>query len=131
MPYWLRVLLVGIGGTFALIVCAIAIFSWYIHVAPFRKLSFDPAIWSASLTRETETTCYRGGMAHDIREQHLNQRMSRADVLSLLGQPDALNTDTQYQYVLGMCSGFLMDYDVLDVYFDSAGHYLQAKIVQH
>lgn len=69
-------------------------------------------------------------MAHDIRSL-LSEKMSREDVVRLLGKPDGHHTDQEYQYVLGMCSGFLIDYDNLHVYFDSKGFFSNASIIQH
>lgn len=88
-------------------------------------------MWHAPTTNETNSTCYRGGMAHDIRQRLLNQGMSRADVVRLLGEPDGHSTMHEYRYVLGMCSGFLMDYDDLHVYFNNDGNLSHAEIIQH
>jgi len=46
-----------------------------------------------------------------------------------LGLPDS-ETNSEYQYILGMCSGLQMDYDVLHVYFEN-GRISDAKVYQH
>jgi hypothetical protein len=104
---------------------------WWIHDGVFRMQSFDAKQWFAPLTKETEFGCYRGGMARDIKDRVLKPQMSRNDVMGVLGKPDGHSTEEQYQCILGMCSGFQMDYDVLHVYFDGLGRFTHARIMQH
>jgi hypothetical protein len=133
-PFWLklvRVLLIG-GASFLTVgVGSVLFFLWWIHSHVFSVSKYDPAIWFAQTTNETDLTCYRGGMAHDIIDHHLNINMTNTQVESLLGKPDGTSSPSHYAYTLGMCSGFKIDYDTLDVNFDDTGKYLNAAIHQH
>lgn len=55
-------------------------------------------------------------MALDIQNNVLLNGMTKEQVLLTLGIPDKKNKN-EYHYILGMCSGFQMDYDALYVYF--------------
>jgi SmpA/OmlA family protein len=114
----------------ALLILA-AVFFWWIHRGVFTVSRFDPTVWFASQTNETDSTCYRGGMAADIKDRLLKPGMTYQEVERLLGKPDGHSTPKEYQYILGMCSGFRMDYDTLHVYFNVDGKYERAAIIQH
>jgi hypothetical protein len=70
-------------------------------------------------------------MAADIKDRLLTPNLTNVDVEGLLGKPDGLSTPHEYQYILGMCSGFGMDYDNLHIYFNDAGRVERAEIFQH
>ena len=97
----------------------------------FTVSRFDPKGWFAPQTNETDSTCHWGGMVADIRDRLLKPGMMHQDVERLLGKPDGHTTLEDYQYILGMCSGFRMDYDKLHVYFDTSGRFERAAIIQH
>ncbi len=80
--------------------------------------------------RTTDSSCYRGGMAHDLKTNILRVGLTKADVEKLLGQPDS-NRASIYEYLLGMCSGFRIDFDTLDVHFDSDSKVVKVYVVQH
>ena len=112
-----------------LLFAAIMIFSWWTSKASFSTSKFDPVIWHAKQTNETEANCYRGGMAFDIRDRILESGMSKNKVSSILGSPDS-SSDSEFQYSLGMCSGLGIDYDFLHVYFKE-GNLINAVVYQH
>jgi outer membrane protein assembly factor BamE (lipoprotein component of BamABCDE complex) len=70
-------------------------------------------------------------MADDLRKNHLYSGMTKKQVLELLGEPDFEKQSHVFKYVLGGWSGFRIDYDSLDIYFDSAGRLTKTRIVQH
>lgn len=75
-------------------------------------------------------TCYRGGMADDIKNLLLRKGMTKLELEQQLGKTD-YEFPLKYQYVLGMCSGLGLDYDTLDIYFDSEGKLIDTAISQH
>lgn len=106
------------------------IFTWWSTIGVFSHQSFDSKQWNIKLTQELDSSCYRGGMARDIRDNLLKQGQSKQYVKNLLGEPDSTR-DNEYSYVLGMCSGFGFDYDNLHIYFDKQDKLIYSKIRQH
>ena len=78
-----------------------------------------------------DSSCYRGGMAEDIRANILKSNMTREDVINILGRPDSPDGSFALEYVLGMCSGLGVDYDNLEIYFDHTDRFSNAVIRQH
>ena len=113
-----------------LCVIAFATFVWWTSHGVFTSARFDRDGWLARPDVMAETSCYRGGMANDIKSRLLLPGMSADAVVALLGRPDAESVQ-EYRYVLGMCSGLGFDYDDLHVYFDASGGYSHAAIIQH
>lgn len=111
--------------------CFVAIVVWWMNYNVFGTSSFDSKVWFAHQTDKSDVTCYRGGMAEDIRESMLNPKMTHKDIENILGTPDGGATKKEYRYILGMCSGIGMDYDDLHIYFDQTGHYEKSAIIQH
>jgi len=106
------------------------IFVWWMTIGVFSHQSFDTKKWNIPLTQELDSTCYRGGMAKDIRDNLLKQGESKQFVENLLGKPDHIQ-ENEYSYVLGMCSGFGFDYDNLHIYFNKQDKIIYSKIRQH
>ena len=69
-------------------------------------------------------------MAHDIQSNKLRAGLTKDEVEKLLGAPDSNKGDI-HEYFLGMCSGLRIDFDTLDVYFDSEGRLVKAQLHQH
>jgi hypothetical protein len=83
------------------------------------------------MSRKTsDSSCYRGGMAYDITTNVLRVGLPKTEVERLLGVPDYKRANA-YAYFLGMCSGLRMDFDTLDVHFDSQGGLVKTSVVQH
>ncbi|MES2674590.1 MAG: outer membrane protein assembly factor BamE [Pseudomonadota bacterium] len=116
-------------GFSLLIFAAVLAFWWWASKGIYSTSKFNPEVWFAKQTNESEMGCYRGSMAFDVRDNLLVNGMSKEKVVSLLGAPD-LSKDSEYQYVLGICSGLRIDYDVLHVYFKDGG-FVNAKVYQH
>jgi hypothetical protein len=123
--------LIAFGVLVALFLAALAYLWWWMSGGIFTQERFEPKVWSRPITNAEDSTCYRGGMAADIRDRVLRPGMSRAEVKRLLGEPDKDFKQDEYWYVLGMCSGLRIDYDVLHVYFDANGALQRAQIRQH
>lgn len=78
----------------------------------------------------TDSLCYRGGMAHDVKTDVLRAGLTKPEVEKLLGPPDLIKVTT-HEYFLDRCSGFRIDFNNLDVHFDSGGRLLKVELVQH
>lgn len=130
----LRITQYALGAVAVLLlalVFSLGAFYWWMVGGVFRQSRYDAALWFAPQTNLTDSTCYRGGMATDVKDRLLQPGMTHEDVERLLGKPDGRSTQGEHQYILGMCSGFGMDYDNLHIYFDSNGKYTHAAIFQH
>lgn len=112
-----------------MVLALVFLFFWG-SIGVFSHQTFNKEEWLAPLTNETDSTCYRGGMAMYIKKFLLKNTMSKADVISLLGTPDSEELN-QVEYTLGMCSGLGWDYDGLIISFNKNGTFANASIVQH
>ena len=119
------------------LVVAIAVFSiflgwqyWLFKGGIFRTSSFNEQEWKSLSRKTSDFSCYRGGMAHDIRTNVLRAGQSQGEVEKLLGKPDS-DKGTVQEYFLGMCSGLRIDFDTLDVHFNAAGKITSVHVVQH
>lgn len=113
-----------------LVAVMLGIFVWWSSVGVFSIEKFDPAKWHAPISDAQDVTCYRGGMAIDIRDHILGRGETKQFVEGLLGKPD-FATEGEYRYILGMCSGLGLDYDDLHIYFNNQGGITGAEIIQH
>lgn len=124
-------ILVTVVAIFVMILALYAFAVWYISSGVFTTDTFDKKVWSANTSNEEDTACYRGGMAKDIIDSRLTNNMSKENVIALLGNPDKSLSKQEFEYVLGMCSGFGFDYDNLHIYFNEQDNFSHAKIIQH
>jgi hypothetical protein len=109
-----------------------AYYSYRLNLSPFETDAFEKAKWQQETSLEESFSCYRGGMASDIKNNKLTTSMQAKHVVDLLGKPDTTTPNKQeIQYILGMCSGFGVDYDVLHIYFNERGELTNAQIIQH
>lgn len=109
-----------------------AYYAYRLSLSPFETDAFEKAEWQQETSLEESFSCYRGGMASDIKNNKLAVGMRAEHVVNLLGEPDTTKPNKQeIQYILGMCSGFRIDYDVLHIYFNEHGELTNAKIIQH
>jgi hypothetical protein len=105
---------------------------WLFKGGIFRTSSFDETKWhSLNKVGTKDSSCYRGGMAHDIKTNVLRVGLTEAEVETLLGPPDHITETETHAYFLGMCSGLRIDFDTLDIHFDSEGRLLKVEVVQH
>jgi hypothetical protein len=123
----------------ALAICAAVVVStiafvgwqyWLIKGGIFRTSSFNEAEWKSLKRKTADSSCYRGGMAHDLKTNILRSGITKAEVEKLLGEPDS-NKAAAHEYLLGMCSGLRIDFDTLDIQFDSEDRLVNVKVVQH
>ena len=103
---------------------------WLFKGGVFSTAAFDSTEWHVKQTNATDWSCFRGGMANDIKNRILKSGLPRADVKGLLGQPD-VEKPGKFEYNLGMCSGLRIDFDSLNVYFNESGVVESVSIVQH
>ena len=98
--------------------------------SPLDDRPFDRETWLA-FHNDSEPDNPRGKMARDLQRRLLLGQETREKVLDLLGPPDHGERGDMLSYNLGMWSGFRMDYDSLDIYFDDQGRVVKILIVQH
>jgi hypothetical protein len=125
--YRLRTIIIALS--LAAIVLALAIFLVR-RADPFSGVAFDRAVW-IRFRNNDDPDNPRAQMVSDLLRNHLHQGMSQSEVIELLGEPEEKPNRNHYEYVLGMWSGFRVDYDVLEVDFDSAGRVSLIRVVQH
>ena len=121
------VLLVVAGGLLA------AFFAFMPDEWPEAR-PFDQRIWKAAKNWDSDSP--RASMVDSLLADDRLRGMTRAQVIALLGPPDGVDDYTpdsmrvsqqelagaeEFQYVLGMWSGFRMDYDCLAVRFGRGG----------
>jgi hypothetical protein len=103
---------------------------WLYNGGIFRTSNFDEVEWKSLSKNTDDSSCYRGGMAHDIKTNILRAGLTKTEVERLLGAPDS-NSDDINAYSLGMCSGLRIDFDSLDVHFNPEGRLVKVQVVQH
>lgn len=96
-------------------------------IDPFQGTKFTKEAWiEAGRSRsdwesvKKDQDCLKGAMVRDLKKNYLIKNVTtKADVKQLLGEPNYSNRLCPgYSYIIGMCSGFKMDYDKLDICFD-------------
>lgn len=126
----IKIVAVAIATLLLLAAVLLGAFIWWSSVGVFSTDKFDTVTWHAPVSDAQDVSCYRGGMAIDIRDRLLKLGESKQFVENLLGRPD-FAAEGEYRYILGMCSGLGWDYDDLHVYFDKQGRITHATIIQH
>lgn len=111
---------------------------WWLWNSPrfagWGDLPFDSGQWKAAKSWEPDNV--RGKIVRSLLRHHRLTGMTRAEVIQLLGRPDGADdrvydsmrvsderakTAGEFTYVLGMYSGFRIDYDVFDIRFGEDG----------
>jgi len=126
----IKVIALAILAVLVILAALFGTFAWWSSVGVFSTSKFDPIKWSTPVPDKLDSTCYRGGMAIDIRDRLLKPGASKQFVDNLLGKPDH-SEPHEYSYVVGMCSGLGWDYDILHIYFDKQEQLTHATIIQH
>jgi hypothetical protein len=82
---------------------------------------------------EEEIDCLKGAMVGDLKKNYLIKNVTtKKDVKQFLGEPEYLNhIDSGFRYDIGMCTGFKIDYDTLDIFFDKDDKIIDIFVVQH
>lgn len=125
-----RIVRTLVGATVVVVVAFIGWEYWLYNGGIFRTSSFNETKWKSLNRKTADFSCYRGGMAHDIKTNILRAGLAKTEVERLLGKPDSNRGDV-HEYLLGMCSGLRIDFDTLDVQFDSEGRLMEVQVVQH
>jgi hypothetical protein len=97
---------------------------------PFDHRPFNRSVWIAQTNNEDPDNP-RAKMVGDLQRRFIKWGTPCKRVIELLGEPDFMGPDNEYEYILGMWSGFRMDYDTFNVYFDSDGLVTGTQVVQH
>jgi hypothetical protein len=84
----IKAIVLAILGVLVILAALFGTFAWWSSVRVFSTSKFDPIKWSASVPDELDSTCYRGGMAIDIRDRLLKPGASKQFIDNLLGKPD-------------------------------------------
>ena len=115
----------------AIVAFSIVSINWIrIWLDPFAGRKFNRYLWH-QYSSDDNPDNPRASMVSDLRWQYLDKGMTRTEVKELLGTPDFERRDDLYSYNLGMWSGFRIDYDSLDIHFDSNGRLINVRRVQH
>ena len=85
----------------------------------FKKDKFNKELWHQDVKAnllDNKNDCQRGKMTQDIIDNVLNRKLSRQDVINLLGEPVGSNS-MRFQYAIGWCS--YIDSNTLDIDFEN------------
>jgi hypothetical protein len=142
--------LVWIFGALALAALVALTALWIVLVrGPFTGEAFSPELWQTVWACEgfsqfecemRRAACPRGPMVADLLAHHLpSGGSSRPAVTALLGSPDiegalrlnGVRHDRCAEWLVGMCSGFGIDWDTLYVCHDAQGRIAAAGHLQH
>ena len=108
----------------------IIIYKFFLFPNIWNDLTFNENHWK-QFHNSRESDNPRGKMYEDLRSKLLDRRPPKEVVLQMLGEPDFSKEDSFLSYNLGMWSGFRVDYDSIDIYFDENGVVMDVKRVQH
>jgi hypothetical protein len=95
---------------------------------------FDREKWlNYSLQQQLSGDCIRGAMVSGLETRYLRRGSDRATIEKLLGPDDSSPAmgNSCREYLIGMCSGFRIDYDGLIVCYDPHGKLTESYTVQH
>jgi hypothetical protein len=81
------------------------------------NIAFDPAVWKTADTGEQDNP--RCLMQADLKQNHLKLGMTKAEIITLLGEPE--ETEQTTSYYLGFCNPFGVDAMALGLEFDTSG----------
>lgn len=113
---------------------AIVIAKWAVNALrdldPFEGRYFVQSEW-LSQAGSYDPKNSRARMVGDLRRNHLRRQMHQSAVQTLLGTPDLTTPNNEWEYLLGMWSGFGMDYDTLTIAFDHKDQVSSIHVVQH
>ena len=96
----------------------------------FKKDKFDEALWLQDIEAGNINNildCQRGRMAQDVIDNVLSKKLSKNDIIRILGEPNTSNY-MQFDYDLGWCS--YIDPNSLRIEFDE-NNFLKAYILNH
>ena len=96
----------------------------------FKKDKFDKALWSQDIEAgniNNKLDCQRGRMAQDVIDNVLSKKLSKNDIISILGEPNTSNA-MRFDYQLGWCS--YIDSNSLRIEFDGNSFH-KAYILNH
>ena len=102
----------------AVVVMLLMLRSAMLQMDPFSGRRFNPQDWAAHRNDESPDNP-RAHMVADLFKNHLRTGMSRNEVQALLGEPEEKTDAGEWLYILGMWSGFRIDYDLLHIQFDA------------
>ena len=109
------------GAVFAVGAAVLLSFGWNavdLRFRPYGDRRFDAATWQADGGMSVPRS-RRGLMVGDLRARVIRAGMTRADVLTTMGEPEFRSADGSVGYALGLWSGSKRDYDSMDVEFDA------------
>src|SRR5690606_682754 len=120
--------ILSVGFAVFTVLLTIVFFSWWAMKdwLVFGDEEFDRVRWITAMPTKDQP-CYRGGMAHDLKQRVLARGTPRNATQALLGRPDWEDA-TQTEYDLGHC---LWDTHGLRLYFNDQDCLIYTRIVQH
>jgi hypothetical protein len=133
------VTLAWIGGGAAGLLLGVLILAVVVTSRDPFDLPFDRSVWLAH-ANDMAPDNPRGHMTTSLIEHLQRSSPTRAAVIELLGPAEDPCSQLAsppssvagcLSYNLGMWSGFRMDYDSLDIYFDRKDRFVAALMIQH
>lgn len=97
---------------------------------PFDGQDFVPSEWHAQAGSYDEDNP-RAQMVGDLKRNQLQLKMTKSAVQKLLGAPDITTQSNEWEYLLGMWSGFRIDHDTLTISFDHNDEVAAIQVIQH
>ena len=94
---------------------------------PYDGKEFDQALWKSYTPSDGLADSPRLPMAADLQKNHIKPGMTREQIVELLGEPGNHSEDV-YIYGLGKSDVLWPRLYFLDVYFDSSGKVVEARI---
>lgn len=103
--------------------------SFMLFLVTLNDTSFNKAEWDSAPGNDY-ADCTRLEMVADLKDKILLPGLSRTEVVRILGEPDT-EEGRKIGYVLGMCSGYGFDYDLMHILFDENSGVSVVKVRQH
>jgi len=125
---------VAIASVTAVAAVSAAAFVFWPRPVGWGNAPFDSERWIAAKNSSPDNP--RGKMIRSLVRSHELRGKTRAEIVALLGAPDGADRQiadslrvsddvassaSEFDYVLGMYSGYRVDYDFLSVEFDREG----------
>jgi hypothetical protein len=124
---WGRKTILGLAILFLLLGVYIAYFIWQLDQIFPDSIAFDPTLWKTADTGERDNP--RCLMQHDLEQNHLKLGMTKAEVITLLGERESNEQTTSYY--LGFCHPFGVDAVALGLEFDSDDKLIRIYDIQY
>lgn len=121
----------GCAGVLVVLIALVILANHVMWVQPFSRTRFNQAVWLKAAGDGNRSP--RGPMTMDLRRHHLRKGMDRQQVRKLLGPPErtGFHRPDVDSYWIGAWGGFGMDYQTLDIHYNTYGQLRSSRITDH